>query len=790
MLYRNVLSTFRKKWVQLVAIGIIVILSSATYSMMFYGLSGIEEPTVKYLKDCVQEDFSVEVFNTVTDFESNRPEIIDLLSKGIYGLGDIKSANPGLFYNIMIDRKKAFETEFSGYSLELREYKLTSFEVEGKSHKALFVKNAPKINKSYIETGRKPENNSEIAINKIYAYKNSISIGDNLLIQGKKYKITGFVLMPDYTFPMFDNTFNVDTGLQTLVLATDNGYEELNASENFRFSGIYLDNKEENTFRNEVLDTYKQKISLSFVTNISSTENSLRSGAIYDELEQGKVMGLGLSVFIALIAVIMVSILIYNLIHVERGQIGIIKALGYNRLRIALPYLVVISSGSFLLLVSGYFCGYFLAEPLKALYLDFYLLPSLRIKQTVLVFVTAVFVPLLFFLAVFSAMIIRMLKTRALDLLRPHEHRALNRLSKIVAKVLSRAKGATKFKYLYSIRNSGRFFVFFLGILFSTILINFAFMANGMVDRLTVEYLRKVGYKYESYVDYTKSVPEIAEGEEKFLVYPYGLAGDVSVSLVGLELDNKLYKLFDESGNDLTYNLADGVIITKKLALRKDINVGDTIHTKIGKDYFNLTVRGATDEYVSDKIYFSIEDLSEILSSKKTTRLFSGIYSIKKPVSENYSIVLEKEGVVEQSKAMESYMNFIVFVMIGGSSMIALSILFTLTSLTVENNYYVISLLKVMGYSRREINSMILDSYLVYTLVSYAVSLPAALYVLKLVMDLFMREYGILLPLEFKPYHGFIGLFILLGIFFAGTWSGRRKIKKIPLQEILKTYSE
>ena len=51
---------------QLVAIGFIIILSSATYTMMFYGLSGIEEPTEAYLSDYNQEDFAVEMLNRVT----------------------------------------------------------------------------------------------------------------------------------------------------------------------------------------------------------------------------------------------------------------------------------------------------------------------------------------------------------------------------------------------------------------------------------------------------------------------------------------------------------------------------------------------------------------------------------------------------------------------------------------------------------------------------------------------------------------------------------------------------
>ena len=61
MLFKNVLKTLRTKWMQLAAIGVIVVLSSMIYTMMFYGLSGIAEPTTSYLEEYNQEDFAVEM---------------------------------------------------------------------------------------------------------------------------------------------------------------------------------------------------------------------------------------------------------------------------------------------------------------------------------------------------------------------------------------------------------------------------------------------------------------------------------------------------------------------------------------------------------------------------------------------------------------------------------------------------------------------------------------------------------------------------------------------------------
>jgi len=231
MLFKNVIRTLRKKWMQLTAIGIIIILSSLTYTMMFYGLSGIEEPTETYLSDYSQEDFSVEFLNMVTESESSNPKVLALLQQGIYSLSDIKRADSALFYTLMNDRKTAFEKVYEDFSLELRESKIVNFEfypvqadeasaddatgsissdgsdspgaADAKSHKALLIKDSERINRSFIEEGRKPSDDGEIALNKIYADKNSIKIGDSLSIGEKSYQITGFVLMPDYTLPMF-----------------------------------------------------------------------------------------------------------------------------------------------------------------------------------------------------------------------------------------------------------------------------------------------------------------------------------------------------------------------------------------------------------------------------------------------------------------------------------------------------------------------------------------------------------------------------------------------------------
>ncbi|MCT4783054.1 MULTISPECIES: ABC transporter permease [Exiguobacterium] len=772
MLYKNVWKTLAGKWMQLVAIAVIIVMSSLTYTMMFYGISGIEVPTEQYLKSSNQEDFAVEMLNRVTEEEARDPRIAALVAGGSYTLADVKRLEPDAFDALMKERIEAVSRQIPDATLELRAFKPISYSLNGREHRGLILKEADTINLSYLETGARPTADNEIAINAKYAEKNDIAIGYTLDIN-TPFTVSGFVLFPDYTLPLFDdNFFNLDAGTQTLLLMTDAAYEATVAPEAFRLAGV--------------TDRDVPDVELPFVISVMETENIIRSGAIYSEISSGKAMALGLSLFIVSIAVIIVAILISNMLEAERGQIGLLKALGYSRRHIALPYLVLILVFATVMLVIGYFLGLYFAEPLKDLYLDFYLLPSTTIAQSPFVFLTAVFAPLLFFALVAGAVIYKLMGESALALLSPRDNISLNRLSRIVSRLLRGARGKTKFKYLYAVKSTGSFIIFFFGILFSTLLIVFALMMNGAVDRMTSGGLNEAGYEYEAY---TTTQPELSDGQEPFLTYPFAFVADKLVTLKGLEANNTLYPLQDRSGNPLAVS-PDGVIISEPLALKERLSVGDTLDVSFDGEQASYEILGIANDFSGDIVYLPRTVLSETLSDGVSRDQFNGIYATERPSATDYPTIVSRQGMMEQSQSINAYMNLMMNVLIGGSALIAFSILFVLTALTVEKNYYVISLLKVMGYDRREVRSMILDSYFVYALVSALLSIPIALLTLRLIVLVFAEDYGLVLPLEFEWWYAVYTLLAVVLLFFASTMVSRKKIDQIPLQEVLKTYQE
>lgn len=773
MLYKNVWKTLGKKWMQLLAIAIIIVMSSLTYTMMFYGISGIEVPTEDYLKESNQEDFAIEMLNRVTEEELRDPAIATLAEAGAFTLADIKQADAEVFNRLIASRIAAVEQEMPDATIELRDLKSVTYTFEDAEHRGLIVKESDTINRSYLEAGDRPSTNDEIALNKKYAEENGIDIGDTIDL-GRPFTVSGYVLFPDYTLPLFDdNFFNLDPGSQTLLLMTDDSFESFTGQESFRLSGV-------------TDQTVKTDLELPFVVSVMETENIIRSGAIYSEISSGKAMALGLSLFIVSIAVIIVAILISNMLEAERGQIGLLKAIGYSRRRIASPYLVLILIFAFFMLIIGYFLGLYFANPLKELYLDFYLLPSITIAQSPLVFLTAVFAPLFFFAFVAGAVIYKIMGESALSLLSPRDNVSLNRLSRLVSRLLKRASGKTKFKYLYAVKSTGSFLIFFFGILFSTILIVFALMMNGAVDRMTVGGLNEAAYEYEAYTD---GSPPIEDGQEPFLTYPFAFVEEKLVTLKGLDVDNTLFPLRNEDGDTLTLE-PDGLIVSSSLALKLGLEVGQDIDVELNEDMLTYPIIGIADEFSGDFAYLPRATLSELLTDGATDELFNGIYAKERPNESDYPTILSRQGLIEQSESINQYMNFMMNVLIGGASLIAFSILFVLTALTVEKNYYVISLLKVMGYQKREVRSMILNSYFIYALVSALLSIPIALLTLRVIIVVFAEDYGLVLPLEFEWIYIVYTLGAVVLLFFLSTFISRRKIDQIPLQEVLKTYQE
>ena len=791
MLFKNTFKLFKQKKFQFLAIGIIIFLSSFLYTAMNTALGSLEKSISDYFYNYNQEDFSVDTINNLTETELSMVLTKYSDFNPLSTLSDVKSIDLELFDDIIKQREEAFLKEYPSYILETRQAKDILFTFDETPIKMRVLKDNSKVNLTYIEEGRKPQNNNEIAVTRVFADSHNLSLGDSININDKVYNISGFFLVPDYTLGIFDKEFILDAGAITVGLFTDNEYANLKGKESFKIGGLSRDEFDEKDFKENVVKDYMSNNNLKFITSIQNTKSNLASGMIFEEVRTGKIATVGLSIMVASIALLIVAIIVYKIINNEKGQIGVLRAMGYLKKEIVKPYISIIIIISLPMLILGYIVGLLCGEPLIDFYLIYYLLPKEPIHIDYSIIFIAVLLPLIFFVGFSYLIINKLLNKKTLDLLKIGEDYKINALTKIMDKLLSKAKTTTKFKYSFILRNPGKFVVFLIGIIFSSSLVIIGLMMPGFYSKMSTDMYNKVDYQYEGFIDLTKEIPTVKNGDEKFLTVNNIDYQDKEISLIGLDSDNMLYNLFNKKNENITNKLKDyNIVINKSFKMFFDAKIGDDIHLVINNKEYLFNIDDISEEYGDPKVYIKREVLSNIVSDNKTDDMFNGVYSKEVLSKDQYSVVISKSDLIDQTESMKGVILLSVAGILGSAIFISVIVLYILTSLSVEDNYYNISLLKVMGYSKKEVNSMILNSYLGYSVIAFLISVPMTAIGVDLVVQNFTETYGMIFPLEFSLWQGIVAFIIVLVIFFIGTITAKKKISNISLQEVLKAYRE
>ena len=146
----NTLRTFWKKKTQLLCIGIIIMLSSLLYTMMYYTMDSMTKGIENLARASNQEDFSIEVLNNILPSELGQIPKDKRVEYSTYKLTDLKRVDYKLYEGILKSRMKTFEKAYPAYELEVRSYKDINFNYNEGSHTIRVFKDGKKINLTYL----------------------------------------------------------------------------------------------------------------------------------------------------------------------------------------------------------------------------------------------------------------------------------------------------------------------------------------------------------------------------------------------------------------------------------------------------------------------------------------------------------------------------------------------------------------------------------------------------------------------------------------------------------------
>ena len=205
-------------------------------------------------------------------------------------------------------------------------------------------KNRKEVNKVCLMKGHMPSDSDEIAIDRMFAVNNKLNPGDEIVLNGHKLKITGYVALSDYSALFSNNTdLMFDAVKFGVAIMTDEGVRELeDTNYYYNYSFKYTSEPEDVKSEKKISDEFM--IKLAAKTDIRSYVPRYANSAINftgDDMGGDKTMITVLLYILIVILAFVFSITINHSITKESAVIGTLRASGYTRREIMVHYLAI-----------------------------------------------------------------------------------------------------------------------------------------------------------------------------------------------------------------------------------------------------------------------------------------------------------------------------------------------------------------------------------------------------------------------------------------------------------------
>ncbi|WP_282032860.1 ABC transporter permease [Metabacillus indicus] len=676
------------------------------------------------------------------------------------------------------DQLASIEKEF-GVTIQARQWLDIEWK-EGVTARILSIQQA--INEPYVVKGNLPNEKNEAAITASFADAHGLKVGDSFDAGGNTYKITAHVYLPDYIYGVQnENDLMADPKTFGVVLMANEDFPGGNQPPVY-YSGRFLENSGS-------LSSLKKAVSETVpVLKWTDAKDNVRISYIDAEIESNQSFGSVLPVFIGLLALFMVVLMLKRQIDVQSTQIGTLLALGYTRKEVTLSFmmypLIIAIAGT----VLGIAAGLIAAGPLTELYTAFYNLPILNRLAFDPVTLIAGFAVPIFVLCLAGFLTIRK-KVNKPPLQLLHSRPSFSRKGAIKLPLKWSFKRRFRLKMLLS--SPSKSLVLFTGILFSSLLVTFGFISmNSMNVLMKKTYEDAYRYNYAVYYQEVKTEPAAAT-ESPFSAAEAIIKGedgrkDVKTQLVGMDPSTPMLKLIDSSGTELNGKLSDGAVVTQALAAAEGLKAGDsiTIQNPWTDQEQSITVTGVADIFIGHAIYMERGDVNRFLSLEEDA--YIGKWTLKKESGEAIAAIEDKNAMKKGMEQLLEPTNYSAAVIGVFAFLIGLIIIYLITSMMMDEHTVNISLLKVMGYDRKEISSLLLNVYTPVVIAGYVLGVPLAFISYKGLMASVSESTGFSLPIEPDYLMIAAGFIIIYASYVTSLQLSKRKISRIPLQEVLK----
>ena len=585
-----------------------------------------------------------------------------------------------------------------GVTLEAEHY--ANIEDNGKTIR-LFTENKKIDLCDEIDRIDEPFGENDISISKGYAVNNDIKQGDTIKISGKDFRVHGLFLRPDYLY-MLQNTDDSYKNIETFFLAYVSG-ENLNelcgGQPLTDYKVIYGADTDKNAFRKYINDNY------TMYTYISAEDNP-RVTMVHDQADLFILMSWILLVLLPMITVALISIIIGRRVRSEQKIIGTMTALGYRKLPLMWHY-------SLLAIIPGILGGtvtailtVIFAQPYGEYCLADYEPMNATFALPIPIAIAGIIIPTVIYLIAAMNKVRKLLKSNTVDLLAGTVGKK-GKARRIFIK--SKMKVRRKFAFRSLVGNYGRSFVVFLGLFLGAFIISMGFGFIDCIEAIGDEGMNNFGEMRYEYILNSLETGTPENGEA--VIAAQFDCGEKGINLIGLENDTKIWKT-DLYDSDDKAGLDGKWYISSLASLILGKEKGDTItvsnHTTA--ETFDIKIDGVIKNDFMKYIVSDRDSVNDMLNLPNGT--YNGIISKERLGLDGSKVasVFDTHSMSDQTDSMMDEMGAMIFIMILIGVVICVAALYVTIHMMISENKHNISMLKVLGYNGKEINSMILNT--------------------------------------------------------------------------------
>lgn len=652
------------------------------------------------------------------------------------------------------------------------------------------------INLACLLDGDFPQNENEIAVDRMHADNAGMKVGDKISVSGKEFKITGLIAYVNYsTLHEKKTDLMFDAIKFDVAMVTQEGFDRLDKSIHYSYAWKYDHAPADDIEEKEQSDNFMEAM----VTQVMLAGNDMEDytpkygnpaiNFATDDMGSDKAMGgILLDILVVIIAFIF-AVTISNTIANESSAIGTLRALGYTKGELVCHYLSMPVIVTLLAAIVGNILGYTVFKNVVvSMYYNSYSLPVYKTIWNPDAFLKTTVLPVIIMLVVNLIVIVRMMQHTPLQFLR-HDMKK-NKSKKAMR--LPRWNFMSRFRLRIMFQNKANYLILFVGILF---IMEMLAMAVGMPD--TLDYYKsntdgmmfaKYQYVLKSYVDEEGNIVSTGNKDaEKFdmtSLLKKSDALDEEVSIYGIADNSSYVKI-----NDFDSLKKNEVYISDSFSQKYGLNEGDEVKldAQYEKKTYTFKVKGIYDKSQSIAVFMPIDKFADIFDLKDDQ--FSGFLSdtkIKDIDENNIATTITIHDITKMADqldhSMGSYMSYFQVLCI----LLAAVMIYLLTKLIIEKNETAISMTKILGYENKEIASLYLVSTSIVVVLADLISVVIGTLVMKVAWKMMLFSYSGWFAFKVKPL-GYVKMFafVLIGYLIVMVFDFKR-IKKIPMDQALK----